>query len=454
MTFENLLVQTADIICGVPLFVALIGGGLWLFVRSGAVGLRRLPAALAVLRSGEARSASGGSISSLQALASAVAATIGLGNIAGVTLAIVMGGPGAVFWMWVSAIIGMTTKYHEGTLAVLFRSRRSDGTPAGGTMTIIRRAMPGRFGFLATVFAVAGMVGTLCIMNANQLTEAAISVTGSADTIALRALIGLGIAAIVALVVLGGIRRIARVASVLVPVMVGAYFLMVCYIIARNFGHVGDVFGSIFSSAFSLDAGWGALIGVALTGARRAALVNDAGVGTATLMHSTSHNEVAPREGLIAMLGPAIDSGLVCTLTAVAILLSVDISALGGGELRGLSVAMDAFGAQIPGGRWLLMAVVVCFGLSSMFSYSFYGSTCARWLMGERAARLYLYFFIASLVVFAVLPVTSIVALCDLFYALMAFPTMFALLMLRGHVERASRSYFGSLKPRSAQEFA
>lgn len=435
------LMRVADTVCGYPLFVVLIGGGLFLFFYSGAVSLRRLPRAIAELRRRE--DCGRGQITSAQALASVVSATVGMGNIAGVAIALVMGGPGAIFWMWVSALVGMCTKYHEGVLAIKYRGATGAGDPAGGTMHIIDRALGPRWHWLAVSFAVAGMFGTLCIMNANQLTEAVASLVSPGEAaVELRFAIGLAIAAVVSMVVLGGIRRIARVATWLVPFMVGGYFLMVAYIIIVNIAAVPEAFASIFREAFSLRAGWGALAGIAIIGARRAALVNDAGVGTATIMHGESRNDHPVREGLIAMLGPAIDSGFVCTLTALAILLGTDLSAVDGA--RGLSLAMQAFGSQIPGGEYLLMAVVACFAISSMFSYSFYGTRCASYLFGERRGRLYTYVFIATLVVFAVIPVTAAVSLCDLFYALMVFPTMFTLLCLCRHVKAETRRYFST----------
>lgn len=434
------LTEIADFVCGYPLFLTLIGGGLWLFFSSGMVSLRRLPEALRTLRRRPGAD-SGGGISSAQALVSVVAATVGMGNIAGVAIAIAMGGPGAVFWMWVSAIVGMSTKYHEGVLAVKFRSTSPEGTHCGGTMHIIERAMGKSWRPLAVGFAVAGMFGTLCIMNANQLAEALAAATGATaeNEMLVKLTIGIAIAATVALVVLGGIRRIASVATVMVPFMVGAYFLMVFYIIVTHFDAVPAVVRSIFSSAFSLESGWGALAGIAIIGARRAALVNDAGVGTASIMHSTSANTEPVSEGLVAMLGPAIDSGFVCTLTAFAILLGGEITP---GESQGLTLALNAFGSNIPAGEYLLTAIVTCFAMSSMFTYSFYGSSCAAYLFGERGRRGYTYAFIATLVLFAVVPLTAAVALCDLFYAFMAFPTMFTLLRLRRHVARATDDYF------------
>lgn len=448
----------ADFLCGYPLFILLIGGGFFLFFYSGMVSLRHFPSAMREIRAKQSRS-SGEQISSLQALASVVAATVGMGNIAGVAIALVMGGPGAIFWMWVSALVGMSTKFHEGVLTTKYKVVTEDGKPAGGTMHIIDRGLGPRWHWLAVTFAIAGMLGTLCIMNANQLTEAIMttfttpewlagsetingvaSVTGLDQISAFRLLVGLGIALLVTLVVVGGIRRIAKVATWLVPFMVGLYFLLVIYIILTNVSEVPAVFKSIFSEAFNLRAGWGALAGIAIIGARRAALVNDAGVGTATIMHGASANRQPVREGLIAMLGPSIDSGLVCTLTAVAILLCGDLQVVEG--VKGLEVAMKAFGKAIPMGEFLLMGIVLCFALSSMFSYSFYGNRCAAYLFGEKRAKYYTWFFIATLVIFAVMPLGMAVGFCDLFYALMAFPTMITLLMLRKEVREEVRNNF------------
>lgn len=448
----------ADTICGYPLFFLLIGGGLFLFFYTGMVPLRYFRHALAELR--RKQQADGhDEISSVQALASVVAATVGMGNIAGVAIAIVMGGPGAIFWMWISAIVGMSTKYYEGVLTTRYRATGSDGRPVGGTMHIIDKALGPRWHWMAVTFAVAGLFGTLCIMNANQLTEAltatfttpeglasskaivsVAALSGLSHVAVFRLLCGLVIAAVVAAVVLGGIRRIASVATWLVPAMVTIYFLMVLYIIVTRISEVPAALGSIFTEAFNFRAGIGALAGIAVIGARRAALVNDAGVGTATIMHGSSAGKEPVREGLIAMLGPSIDSGLVCTLTALALLLCGDFSGQG---VKGLEIATRAFGEAIPMGQYLLMAVVLCFAMSSMFSYSFYGTRCAAYLVGERRARHYTLVFILTLVVFAVIPLGVAVSLCDLFYALMAFPTMITLILLRRHVRAATRSHFG-----------
>ena len=464
---ENLgkhIADIADIVCSYPLFFLLIGGGLYLFISSGAVSVRRLPASLRELRS-KSGNGQNGQISSTQALLSVVAATIGLGNIAGVAIALVVGGPGAIFWMWVSALVGMATKYHEGALAVMYKGKDDEGNPRGGTMHIIEKGLGPKWTPLAKFFAIAGMFGTLCIMNANQLTEAFmttfttpegveasgfLSAVGGAvslsNTQAYRLLFGCAVAIVVSLVIFGGIKRIAKVASVLVPFMVGIYFLMVLYIILTNLHAVPAVFGRIFSEAFNLQAGFGAFAGIAIIGARRAALVNDAGIGTATIMHGSSRNNNPVKEGLVAMLGPAIDSGLVCTLTAVAILLCGNIDVEG---VKGLEVAMRAFGNAIPGGTYMLMFIVICFALSSMFSYSYYGTSCATYLFGARRGRYFTYFFVATLVIFAIVPLEAAVGMCDLFYALMAIPTMISVLLLSGRVRKATREFFSSRKSKS-----
>lgn len=435
------LTTIADALCGYPLFVLLIGGGLFLMCYSGFTSLRRLPHSIRVLRTKQSADGKAtGQISSLQALASAVSATIGMGNIAGVAIALMMGGPGAIFWMWMSALVGMSTKYHEGVLAIKYKGRDRDGNPQGGTMHIIERGLGRKWKPLAITFAFAGMLGTLCILNANQLTEALVAgVWDGADTVSLRFAIGVAIATVVALVVLGGIRRIAKVASYLVPFMVALYFALVSYIIVTHIQDVPGVIASIFTEAFNLRAGWGALAGIAIIGARRAAFVNDAGIGTATIMHGASRNTEPVKEGLVAMLGPAIDSGLVCTLTALAILLCGDISS---GQVQGLTVAMQAFRTAIPYGDMFLLTIVLCFAMSSMFSYSFYGFTCASYLWGRRKARWYTYFFILSLILFAIVPLKAAVGLCDLFYAFMAFHTMLALILLRKKVKEETRRYF------------
>ena len=464
------IIEIADFLCGYPLFFLLIGGGLFLFLRSGAVSVRRLPYAIKALRQKNSGDSSTGEISSASALLSVVAATVGLGNIAGVAIALVMGGPGAIFWMWVSAMVGMATKYHEGALSIMYKSKDKEGNPKGGIMYVIEKGLGRKWRPMAIFFATAGLFGTFCIMNANQLTEGLVStfatqegilnssvltslgaITSLSNESVLKLIFGLAIALLVALVVLRGIKRIAKVSTILVPFMVGAYFLMVLYIILTRLELLPGAIASIFNEAFSLKAGFGAFAGIAIIGARRAALVNDAGIGTASIMHGASNNTQPVKEGLIAMLGPAIDSGFVCTLTAIALLLCGDFSNVEG--VKGLEVAMRAFDSAIPGGAYLLMIMAAIFALSSMFSYSYYGTSCAAYLFGAKKAKWYTYLYIFSLVVFAIVPVEAAVGMCDLFYALMAIPTMITLIALSGRLKKASKEFFNSQENKTEKNY-
>lgn len=437
------ITAVSDFVCGYPLFFLLIGGGLFFLIYSGFVPFRFYIRALKSLNRKD--DTEPGQISSFEALTSAIAATVGMGNIAGVAIALTMGGPGAIFWMWVSAAVGMATKFFEGTLAIMYKGKDSAGEVQGGPMYMITTGLGKKWKPMAVFFSVFGLIGTLCIMQANQLTEAVTTVfttpAGIENTLLLRFIIGLVICLIVSVVVLGGIQRIAKISSKVVPLMVGMYFLLVFYIILTNLSVVPDVFARIFEGAFNFRAGVGGLIGVAIIGARRAALVNEAGVGTASMMHGASKNKEPVREGLVAMIGPSIDSGLVCTLTALAILIAGDYSNVEG--IKGLEIAIKSFESAIPGyGGYLLMLMVFIFAFSTMFSYSYYGVKCTGYLFGAHNAKYYNYFFLIMLIVAAMIPLKAAVGVIDLAYALMALPTMVTLFILAPKVRAAQKKYF------------
>ena len=324
------ITAVSDFVCGNPLFILLVGGGLYFLIYSGFVPLRYYGKAIKALKSDD-NSKAEGQISSFEALASAIAATVGMGNIAGVAIALSIGGPGAIFWMWVSSILGMATKFFEGTLSVMYKGKDDAGEVQGGPMYMILSGLGPKWKPLAVFFAISGLIGTLCIMQSNQFTEAITTIffTPEQNTLTLRFIIGVIITVIVACVVLGGIQRISKVATKVVPAMVIMYFILVMYIILTNLNEVPGVFGAIFRDALTVKAGVGggigALVSIALIGIRRAALVNEAGVGTASMMHGASKNNEPVKEGLVAMIGPSIDSGLVCTLTAIAILIQRDV---------------------------------------------------------------------------------------------------------------------------------
>lgn len=444
--FQNvggLIVSFGNWLWGLPLFLLLIGGGFWFLVYSGFVPFRYFGRAIRSLRRKEDDAP--GQISSFEALASAIASTVGMGNISGVAVALTMGGPGTIFWMWVSAVVGMATKFFEGTLTIMFKGKDSAGEVQGGPMYMITEGLGPSWKPLAVFFSIFGLIGTLCLMQANQLTEAITTVIttpmGIENSSLLRFSIGTGMTLIVAFVVLGGIKRISRVASRLVPVMVALYFLLVGYILITHISFVPDVFASIFREAFQFKAGLGGLAGSAIViGARRAAFVNEAGVGTASMMHGASKNTEPVREGLVAMIGPSIDSGLVCTLTALAILVNGNYEV---SQLQGIQMAMNSFQLSIPGvGHYLLLGMAVIFAFSTMFSYSYYGVKCTNYLFGARYAHLYNYFFLAMLIVGAMISLDVVVGVIDSAYALMAIPTMFTLIVLSPKVKKEMKLYF------------
>lgn len=450
----NGIVAFGDFLCGYPLFFLLIGGGLFFLIYSGFTPIRRYGRAIGELRRKD--EGGNGQISSLQALASAVAATVGLGNIAGVAIAICIGGPGAIFWMWISAIVGMATKLFEGTLSVMFKGRDSAGELQGGPMYMITTGLGPKWKPLAVFFCIAGLFGSFCLMQANQLTESVVSLfAGESGTMGLRFGIGLTICLIVSIVIFGGIRRIARVAERIVPVMVILYFLLILYIIFSHMSAVPGVFRDIFVGAFNPSAVGGGVAGgvifVALTGVRRAALVNEAGVGSASMMHGASRSKEPVHEGLVAMLGPSIDSGFICTLTAIAILVgrSVDPTILpaGGGlnSAQGLSIALSAFNAAIPGvGSYLLFVIVLCFAFSTMFSYSYYGQKCLGFLIGADKAHYYNWPYLLVLIVGAVIPLGVAVSIIDIAFALMAFCTIPTLILLAPKARASFKTFFAN----------
>ncbi|MBR5856322.1 MAG: alanine:cation symporter family protein [Bacteroidales bacterium] len=444
----------SDFVCGYPLFILLVGGGLFFLLYSGFVPLRYYGRALRSLKSDDTKAE--GQISSFEALASAIAATVGMGNIAGVAIALSIGGPGAIFWMWVSSILGMATKFFEGTLSVMYKGKDDTGEVQGGPMYMILSGLGPKWRPMAVFFSIFGLIGTLCIMQSNQFTEAITTVffTPEQNTLTLRFIIGVIICVIVACVILGGIKRISKVATKVVPTMVALYFLLVMYIILANLPEVPGVFAAIFRDAFTVKAGVGggigALVSIALIGIRRAALVNEAGVGTASMMHGASKNNQPVKEGLVAMIGPSIDSGLVCTLTALAILIQRDVLPLGdgvSGSMAGLSIALQAFDASIPGlGKYFLLLMLFFFAFSTMFSYSYYGQKCTGFLFGAKYSKYYNIFFLLMLVVAAMIPLKAAVGLIDLAYALMAFPTMITLFILAPKVKAAMKEYFAKEK--------
>ncbi len=445
---QSIVANFSSWIWGIPLLILLIGGGLYLFVYSGLVPFRYLGHAIAVLRGKYDNDDSPGDLSHYEALSSAIAATVGMGNISGVAIAIAMGGPGAIFWMWVSAFVGMATKFFTCSLAIMYRGKDDEGNAKGGPMYVITEGLGKKWKPLAVFFATAGLVGTLPAFQANQLTQTIIDVfsVNEANEFSAKLLIGITIAFIVSIVIFGGIKRIGKVAGKLVPVMVIVYLLTVLTILILKIEEVPSIISLIFTDAFTgksvLGGALGALI---ITGVRRAAFSNEAGIGTAPMMHGTAKTEEPIREGLVAMLGPAIDTLLVCTLTALAILVSGVWKDFDG---NGITMTLAAFDSALPYhlGSIILTVCVLIFAFSTLFTFSFYGHTCLNFLSGSKVSKYYNHFYILVIIVASIIKLDFVINLMDSAFALMAIPTVISTLILAPKVKKAATIYFQKLK--------
>ena len=445
----DIIISFANWIWGTPMLILLMGGGMILLFHSGFIPFRKIGHSISLLRGKYDDDLAPGQITSFQALSAAIAATVGLGNISGVAIAINMGGPGAIFWMWVSAFVGMATKFYSCSLAIMFRGTDSAGVIQGGPMYVIEEGMGKKWKFLSIIFCVAGVMGLLAIFQANQLSAVFRAVmlepAGIENTVTLRWIIGIVMMVLVAFVILGGIKRIASVASKLVPFMVVLYFVTVLIIVGKYIGEVPEMFVKIITDAFTGEAMAGGAVGsVIVIGARRAAFSNEAGIGTAPMVHGASKNREPIREGLIAMLGPFIDTVVVCTLTALVIMLTGVWQST---EADGVRLTLNAFDLALPGiGRYLLMTAVLIFALSTMFTYSYYGHKCFNYLFGAEKADYYNYFYLVTIAIGAVVSLDVVVSFVDGMYAIMAIPTMISTIYLAPKVKGAAKEYFARIK--------
>ncbi len=437
---DHILSVAVDYAWGTPLLILLVGGGFLLTLYSRLLPFVGVRHAFEVLRGKFDREGDPGDISHFQALSTHLAATVGLGNIGGVAIAITQGGPGAVFWMWVSALVGMTTKFFTCTLAVMHRGEDSLGRVQGGPMYYIEIGLGKRFKFMAVFFSICGMVGCLALFQANQVAEIL------AESYAIPPWqTGLGAAFLVGLVVLGGVKRIARIASRLVPTMCSVYLLASVVVVVSHYSLIPQVFAQIFHDAFTGTAAAGGVAGISFmtvvqTGIKRAAFSNEAGTGTAPMAHGAAKTTEPVREGLVAMIGPFVDTIVVCSLTAFVILSTGNWRVQG---IQGVSLTSQAFEATMgEWGKLILVAVVLLFGISTMFGYSYYGKKCFNYLFGAEWGRIYDVFYLAMLFAGAVWSARIVVNLVDTAFALMALPNMIAALLLAPQVMVATRDYF------------
>ena len=428
-----------------------IGGGIFFLLYSRLTPFRYFKHAFDILLGKYDDPSDDGQISHFQALSTALSSTVGIGNIAGVAVAISLGGPGALFWMWISALVGMATKFFTCSLGIMFRGYDSDGELQGGPMYVIEQGMGKKFKFLSYWFSIAGLVGCLSLLQVNQLTQILsdqlIKINPNiASTIPLDLTIGIIIALIVSIVIFGGLQRIADVASRIVPFMVIVYLSAGLFIVFSNIALVPSIFNLIISSAFNGSSVAGGFVGTAVVisqGFRRAAFSNEAGMGTEVMAIGASKNNEPIRSGLVAMIGPVIDTIIVCTITGIVIVLSGDWMT---GEFSGVSLTQKSFANHLGVvGDFILIFSVATFALSTMFGYSYYGCKCASYLFGTGSKVYYRIFYVITLVLGSVLSLDLAVNIVDAMFALMAFPTMISAIYLSPHIKKEAKRYFETI---------
>ncbi len=446
--FEEGVVALSGWLWGTPLLILLLGGGFFFVFYSNFLPYKYLKHAIDVLRGKFDDPNDPGQINHYEALSTALAATVGMGNISGVAVAITTGGPGAIFWMWVSAVIGVGTKFFTCTLAIMYRGKDSEGEIQGGPMYVITEGLGKKWRPLAVFFAIAGLIGVLPIFQANQFTQVIRDIVlvpnGVNASWVSDFSTGIVITVVVSLVIFGGIKRIGKVAGKMVPIMVVLYFVAVIYIILVNIEAVPASLTLIIEDAFSGNAVLGGALGaIIVAGARRAAFSNEAGIGTAPMAHGAAKTTEPVREGLVAMLGPIIDTVIVCTLTALSILIT---GTWQNGGVEGVTVTVNAFDKAIPQyGVYILMLCVTIFATTSLFSYSYYGTKCLGFLIGAKYKHIYNYIYVGSIVFGAVASLDAIISLIDSSYALMSIPTMISAILLAPKVKKEAKKYFKKL---------
>lgn len=428
------------------LLYLLIGGGLFLLLYSRFMPLRHFKHSIEIIRGKYDDPNEPGDITHFQALVSALAATIGMGNISGVAVAIAVGGPGAMFWMWVSALVGIATKFFTCSLAIMYRGEDSAGKTQGGPMYVVQEGLGPSWKPLAFFFAVVAVIGCLPLFQVNQLVQimrdvifVPMGVVGE-DHFWFDLTAGVVLVLLVGTVIFGGITRIADVASRVVPAMVILYMFCALWIIVANFADVPQYLMLIVTDAFTGEAAAGGAVGaVIMTGVRRAAFSNEAGIGTESLVHGATKTREPTREGLVAMLEPVIDTMIVCTCTALVIMMTGVWQTTSD---NGVTLTANAFESAMPGfGSYMLIVCVLFFSTSTIFTYSYYGTKCLGFLVGARWQFLYNYFYVGCIIAASVASLDTAISLIDGTFALMAIPTMLSALLLSPKVMAAIRDY-------------
>ena len=440
-TIEQITGEFVGLVWGVPLVLLLVGSGIFFTIYFGFPQLRFFKHAIQIVTGKYDDPNNPGEISSFQALCSALSATVGLGNIAGVAIAIALGGPGAVFWLWVAGFIGMCTKFTEVTLSVKYRDVEPDGTVHGGPMFVIKNALSKKFYPIAWIYAFFVVLSSFGAGNMFQSNQMASVLKASAGIPEWASGIVFCIGA--SLILIGGIKRIGKVTEKLVPAMVAVYFLGAILIVVTHYANIPYIFGEIFTGAFAGTAAVGGFAGAAvkdviIMGVRRATFSNEAGMGSAAMAHSAAKTTPI-QEGIVALLEPFIDTIVVCTITALALLLTGVWTQQG---IAGSEMTAVAFESVMgPVGRWIVALTVTLFAFSTMISWSYYGEQGITFIVGSKWIPVYRWVFIAFIYIGAVIQLNIVLNLSDAVYGLLALPNIMACYLLLPKVKAELDEY-------------
>lgn len=437
-----------------------IVGGAFLTIRNGGVQFRHFGHAMknTVGKIFQKQEAGEGAVTPRQAVTTALSATVGTGNIVGTSQAIALGGYGAVFWLWLAALVGMCTKYAEIVLAVKYRERDAKGDWVGGPMYYITKGLGKNWKWLAVLFAVFAILASFGIGNMSQVNSITGSVINAVSAftavspgveLALKWILGIFLAMLIAVILIGGIKRIGAVTETLIPFMSVFYMIFAVIVIVAHIGNLGDTFVKIFSTAFTPQAMFGASTGIVLRqtiiwGLRRSAFSNEAGLGSAAIAHAAADTKGPVQQGLYGIFEVFVDTIVICTLTAVTIISSgVDI---GFGTKPGSELITAAL-ATVFGQKFAALFVAVAlmmFAFSTVLGWSLYGTRCVQYLFGDKAIRVFQVIFVVIVVVGCVSPLSIVWDVADTFNGLMAIPNFIALFALSGVVAAETKKYFGN----------
>lgn len=455
-TIEAINSAVNNFIWGVPAMICIIGVGLVLSFRTRFLQIRKFPYAMKVTfgRMFKKREASDGAMTPFQAVCTALAATVGTGNIAGVAGAIAIGGPGAVFWMWISAILGMCTKFSEVTLAVHFREKNVNGDLVGGPMYYIKNGLKKHWHWLAYLFSAFGVLTVFGTGNATQVNTITTAINAaltnyhviSKDAVpTVNLVVGIILAILIALILLGGIRRIGRVTEKLVPFMALIYIVLAVGVIILNIGHVPAVFASIVEGAFHPAAVTGGAVGSFFMsmkkGVSRGIFSNEAGLGTGSIAHACADTRKPVKQGFFGIFEVFVDTIVICTLTALVILCSqVPVSY---GQAAGAELTISGFTATY--GNWVSVFTAVamcCFAFSTIIGWGLYGTRCIEFLFGSRVNKPFMLVYALVAIIGATMDLGLMWSIAETFNGLMAIPNLIAVFLLSGVVVKLVKEYF------------